>query len=184
MARGKRIGSAPQLKKSLIQKSSIVPKEVILTFKCWRDISVPDDFTGKIFIEDSHHSSWWHDGKLHRDKDLPALVKSDGHKEWWQHGLRHRDGDKPAVIQADGTEEWFKDHKRHRLDGPAIVYKPNPYPQATPGCGYWLEDKWFKNENKWKEEVIRLKKEEELDRLAHNRSLILPRRKRRSSLAE
>ena len=65
---------------------------------------------------------WFKDGMLHRDFDLPAVVRADGDQEWFRAGTRHRDGDMPAVVRANGHREWFSDGKRHRDgDMPAIM---------------------------------------------------------------
>ncbi len=45
---------------------------------------------------------WYCHGKLHRDGDLPAAIYNYGNiYHWYQHGQLHRDGDKPAVITRD-----------------------------------------------------------------------------------
>lgn len=80
---------------------------------------------------------------LHRDDDLPAVIREDGTREWYRDGLRHRENgparvsreaqhwyqhgklhrlDGPAIIK-DTEEQWFLHEHRHRLDGPAIVVK-------------------------------------------------------------
>ena len=70
----------------------------------------------------SHH--WYDENRLlHRDADLPAVVRTDGTKEWFQHGERHRDNDLPAVERPDGSKEWYQHDKLHRdNDLPAIEY--------------------------------------------------------------
>ena len=50
---------------------------------------------------------WWM-GKLHCDKDQPAVIYPDGTREWWQHGKLHRANDKPAVIFAGGEQRWYQ----------------------------------------------------------------------------
>ena len=44
------------------------------------------------------YSVWLKNGKLHRDKDLPAIVGTDGAKLWFKNGKQHRDGILPAVL--------------------------------------------------------------------------------------
>lgn len=51
-------------------------------------------------------SAWYHDGKLHRDNDLPAVVSTNGMKEWYQHGKVHRHRG-PAVLFPDGSGQWL-----------------------------------------------------------------------------
>ena len=74
------------------------------------------------FIDGFGKRSWFKDGKLHRDDDLPARVfVTDGRKEWYIHGKLHRDGDKPAIVEGF-NQAWFKYGKLHRDgDKPAIV---------------------------------------------------------------
>lgn len=67
---------------------------------------------------------WWKNGKLHRDKDQPAVIdeygeryikngkmykwkKANGIVTYWKNGCKHRDNDQPAVIYPDGTKEWW-----------------------------------------------------------------------------
>jgi hypothetical protein len=45
-------------------------------------------FSGDIF--------WLKNKKLHRDDDLPALIRVNGDQVWFQNGLIHRDANKPA----------------------------------------------------------------------------------------
>jgi hypothetical protein len=61
------------------------------------------------------------DGKLHRDRDLPAVIYLNGTQEWHRHGKRHRDGDLPAYVGANGTLAWWKNGLRHR-DGDLPAY--------------------------------------------------------------
>ncbi len=67
---------------------------------------------------------WYNiEGKLHRDGDKPAIIRTNGVQEWWRNGQRHRNGDKPAIeaISATGWwREWYKDDKRHRYGKPAM----------------------------------------------------------------
>ena len=64
-------------------------------------------------------------GKVHRENDLPAYIKSDTLYEWWKDGKRHREGDLPAYIKITNDitiQEWWKDDKQHRdNDLPAVV---------------------------------------------------------------
>jgi hypothetical protein len=65
---------------------------------------------------------WYKNGKIHRDNDLPAIVKSSGYREWWIEGSQHRDNDLPAIVHPNGDEEWWFNNERHRdNDLPAIV---------------------------------------------------------------
>lgn len=46
------------------------------------------------------------EGELHRDGDLPAVVRMDGGVEYWKNGKKHRDSE-PAVVKANGTQQWW-----------------------------------------------------------------------------
>ena len=67
---------------------------------------------------------WWFlDGKLHREHDLPALIRDNGTLVWYQYGQMHREHDKPALINFDGTRRWCQWGQLHRdHDRPAMVY--------------------------------------------------------------
>ena len=79
--------------------------------------------TGKINYPNVQ--KWYQNGKLHRDNDQPAIIRSDGSKEWYQNGKLHRDNDQPAIICSNGNQTWYQNGKLHRdNDQPAIIY-PN-----------------------------------------------------------
>jgi hypothetical protein len=55
---------------------------------------------------------WTVNNKYHREKDLPAILRSDGYsssRSWWKSGKVHRDNDLPAYIRSDGIKEWWVD---------------------------------------------------------------------------
>jgi len=60
-------------------------------------------------------------GKLHRDKDKPAIITNDGSQYFYKHGERHRTN-RPAVTKINGTELWYNRGVRHRVGGPAVKY--------------------------------------------------------------
>ena len=65
---------------------------------------------------------WFTDGKLHRDGDMPAIMwPNKGGKRWYKDGKLHRDGDLPAMMFPDGRQVWFKDDKIHRDLGPSLI---------------------------------------------------------------
>ena len=33
---------------------------------------------------------WFFNNKIHRDRDLPAVIHINGHKSWYRHGVRYR----------------------------------------------------------------------------------------------
>lgn len=94
--------------------------------------------------------TWWLNGKLHREEDLPAWELSNGFvrkwyrhdklhrdggrpaveygedREWWVNGKRHRDGGEPAFVSVlSDVREWWVDGKRHRDgDEPAVIFSP------------------------------------------------------------
>ena len=83
--------------------------------------------------DDDETERWYRNGKLHRDGDLPAVIRycrwngTLAHEEWWCDGVKHRD-DGPAVrwYREDGTnvdhEQWYRNDVKHRDDdGPAVI---------------------------------------------------------------
>ena len=54
------------------------------------------------------NTSWYKNGQLHRDNDLPAVIWNDGSQFWYQYGKRHRDNDLPAVILTNGSQFWYQ----------------------------------------------------------------------------
>ena len=61
----------------------------------------------KRVIDKDGTEKWYNeDGELHRDDDLPAVIKTYGTQEWYRNGKLHRDNDLPAIIKADGDQEW------------------------------------------------------------------------------
>ena len=64
---------------------------------------------------------WFKNGKMHRDRDLPAEVDINGNQWWYKDGELHRDGDLPAIVYANGSQYWIKHGKYHRDFGPSIV---------------------------------------------------------------
>jgi len=65
---------------------------------------------------------WMKYGKIHRDRDLPAIITPTGNRYWVKHGLQHRERDLPAVIMYnDSLFIWMKEGRVHRDNGkPAI----------------------------------------------------------------
>ena len=65
---------------------------------------------------------WYQHGKLHRNNDQPAWIDSNGTQRWVQHGLFHRDNDLPAIVTSNGAQYWFQHGKPHRdNDKPAWI---------------------------------------------------------------
>ena len=60
--------------------------------------------------------SWWINGKLHRDNDLPAVEWKNGEKEWYKNGVKHRDNNLPAVEYFDGHKAWYLNGVCYRID--------------------------------------------------------------------
>jgi antitoxin component YwqK of YwqJK toxin-antitoxin module len=90
---------------------------------------------------------WNKKGKLHRERDKPAIIgyqkNKTMHKNWFKKGDYHRDGDLPAIIDyyQDGKvklEAWYKNGKSHRSNNkPAIIiYNIN---------GKIIKKEWFDN---------------------------------------
>jgi protein associated with RNAse G/E len=55
----------------------------------------------EVKVEEDGTQKWYKNGKLHRDRDEPAVIKADGSRWWYKDGKYHRDGDEPAVIYAN-----------------------------------------------------------------------------------
>ena len=51
-------------------------------------------------------------GQLH-NYEAPSII-SYGARQWWQYGELHRDDDLPAVIRSDGTQFWYLHGQLHR----------------------------------------------------------------------
>lgn len=78
----------------------------------------------------SEGTTWYKNGKLHRDGDEPARIFLDGSQMWFKEGVLHREGDKPAAVEFWGEKKtpvvlrWYKHGVLHREHGPAWL-KPN-----------------------------------------------------------
>jgi hypothetical protein len=71
---------------------------------------------------------WKNDkGELHRENDLPAIIRCDGTKQWWINGKLHRENDKPAIIRANGVKEWWFNGKPFRKGKKPIIEHPNDH---------------------------------------------------------
>ena len=77
------------------------------------------DLPAKIHANDD--KEWWQNNELHRDGDLPAKICSNGDKEWWQHNELHRDGDLPAIIRGNNDCEWYQNNKLSRKRKPSRI---------------------------------------------------------------
>ena len=64
------------------------------------------DTTGTKFSE------WYKHGQLHRDNDMPAVIKT-AYKEWYQNGKLHRDNNMPAIMCDDGRQYWYFNGKQY-----------------------------------------------------------------------
>lgn len=109
-------------------------------------------------MEDWHtFKSWYKNGKLHRDDDLPAIEYTDGHKMWYKNDEIHRDGDLPAIEYANGSKKWYKDGLLHRdgdlpaveyyEDGDKMWYKNGVLHRDgdNPAIEYTYKKEWWKN---------------------------------------
>ena len=80
---------------------------------------------------------WYKNGEIHRDNDLPAIIYSNGAQYWYQNGLFHRDNDLPAIIFITGTQHWYKNGSLHRdNDLPAMVFADG-------------SKQWYKNDERY-----------------------------------
>ena len=68
------------------------------------------------------NKSWFVNGNLHRDNDLPAIEYVNGSNHWFVNGKRHRENDLPAIENVNGSKQWFVNGERHRESGlPAVA---------------------------------------------------------------
>ncbi len=75
-----------------------------------------------LIVDSEGNKIWYKNGKLHRNKDLPAVEYANGNKYWYKNGELHRDNDKPAVEGNNGYKFWYKGGLKHRENGlPAII---------------------------------------------------------------
>jgi antitoxin component YwqK of YwqJK toxin-antitoxin module len=90
---------------------------------------------------------WHKKGKLHRERDKPAIIiyqkKKTMRKHWLKNSRSHRDEDKPAIIDYHENgkvklEAWCKNGHEHRYnDEPAVIaYDEN---------GKISKKEWFNN---------------------------------------
>ena len=74
----------------------------------------------KCKVDEYGTRSWYLNGKLHRENDLPAIESTDGDKFWYINGKYHREDGLPAVEYADGDKFWYLNGLLHRENGPAV----------------------------------------------------------------
>lgn len=90
-------------------------------------------------VESSSYSSWYLNGKLHRENG-PAIILKNGGEFWWFNGKRHRIG-APAIENVSGYKAWYIHDALHREDGPAVEH-PNGDRE------WWLHGEWMRSEFK------------------------------------
>jgi hypothetical protein len=71
-------------------------------------------------------------------------INRNGTKLYYLNNKLHRE-DGPAVTYPDGAKEWYIEGRWHREDGPAIEYADRHRKY------YYLENKYYSEENYWKE---------------------------------
>lgn len=65
---------------------------------------------------------WYKEGRVHRDGDLPAIIRVSGKQEWWQNNRQYRDNDLPTIISSSGNQIWRYFGVLHRdRDLPAVI---------------------------------------------------------------
>ncbi len=81
-------------------------------------------------------------GKLHSFGDKPAMVtvSPGGIYRWCHNGYLHRDNDLPAVVYRHGAANWYRHGKLHRDGGPARVGIPGSESQY-----YWQGWRYYNN---------------------------------------
>ena len=64
---------------------------------------------------------WYNkDCQIHRENDLPAMIKPNGAKYWYFNGKQFRENGKPTVEDPQGAIKWYSSGKFSKSDGPAI----------------------------------------------------------------
>lgn len=104
----------------------------------WRDGPMAENTKSYVQV-----TTWWRNGRLHRDDDLPAVERANGDCEWWVDGKRHRDADRPAVVwryhrfpEHERLEWWVRGSRHRDNDLPALT----GYDELHGGlyqCWYW-----------------------------------------------
>jgi hypothetical protein len=96
------------LNDNLIYSDSLSNNEIDMT---------DDSYVIKIQYSENKISNFYFQyNMLHRDDDLPAIIRANGDKEWYIEDNRERvDDDLPTVIRANGDKEWYKDNMMCRI---------------------------------------------------------------------
>ena len=133
----------------LLRGVQLYPDESFITFQVNRQVHSFDDKPSSINYDAKYNRfdlKWNHNGELHRENDLPALIQwESGHSQahlteyYYEYGDLHREGGKPAVNKYMKTE-WLVYGSLHRIDGQATVYKKNTSERSKRHWGlYGLE---------------------------------------------
>lgn len=97
-------------------------------------------------IEFIDGSKWFYKhGKKHRSQDRPAIEKYNGTKIWYNNGKLHRDHDQPAICYSSGTREYWYNGKLHRINGPATYYHYNN------NVDDYIREEWWKHGKRHRE---------------------------------
>ena len=78
---------------------------------------------------------WFHTKKINV-RLIESFTRSFGICSWYKNGELHRDGDLPAVIWHHGSKEWYRYGKRHRDHGPAMITPTILDPNVMLECWY------------------------------------------------
>jgi len=83
-----------------------------------------EDGSESVNDENGARKEWRNvEGLIHRDGDLPAIIRQNGENAYYKNGKRHRDGDLPAILGGpDGGVTYYKNGLRHR-DGDQPAHK-------------------------------------------------------------
>ena len=109
------IGGDIELYRLLVKACPQFARLTIADNSYWKAI-----FT-KCEIDENGTERWYLANKLHKEGDLPAVIRVSGTQEWYFNGLRHRESDQPAVVFANCRLEWWFNNKCHR-EGAAIIH--------------------------------------------------------------
>lgn len=83
--------------------------------------TVRHSFDDQPMYNESAHV-WYRNGKIHREKDQPAMITNDGSLYWLINGRFHRENGNPAIILEDGRKSWYNNGKIYRYESSEKTY--------------------------------------------------------------
>lgn len=93
---------------------------------CTKILNVYHSINDKPAVASKSIEKWYYIGKIHRDNDLPAIIRANGSTCWYNMNKLHRDNDLPAIINED-KKYWYYEGKLHRENNLPAVMHNNGY---------------------------------------------------------